>query len=255
MQLRYLGDSHDFIKFALLRHLHDTLNVTLGVNWYLTCPKDVDRPNNQDGEQRHHMNGDEWREWKEKLFDEFTNFQELGSRSFGHFRKSSILPPDTLYYEEQLKTTGDRSLWHKEAITALPGADLIFLDPDNGFQVPSWTKRTRPKYATYAEACAYLGCGKIVVGIQFARQCNPVVRGSEIGNELVRRASCSSKLPILRGRITPNILFLTLCPSKRIEEVRVALESFAQGSPLFKDKKTKKDARRVEVIPKPQSPL
>jgi hypothetical protein len=33
MQLRYLGDSHDYIKFALLRHLHRSLNIRIGVNW------------------------------------------------------------------------------------------------------------------------------------------------------------------------------------------------------------------------------
>ena len=249
MQLRYLGDSHDFVKFALLRHLHDALNIRLGVNWYLTCPNDVDKPNNQDGGQRHHMNGGEWRGWNESLFDEIKRFQEPDFRTIENFRKSTILPPDTLYHEGQLKTTNDRSLWHKKARTTLSGADLIFLDPDNGFEVPSWIERTKPKYMTYVEFCDYLECGKIVVGIQFARQCDPVVRGSEIRNEIVRRTSCSSKLPVLRGRITPNILFLTMCPSERLEEVRDALESFAKASPPFKDKKTKKEARRVELIP------
>src|ERR1700733_9353241 len=176
MQLRYLGDSHDFIKFALLRHLHDTLNVRLGVNWYLTCPKDVDRPNNQDGEQRHHMNGDKWRKWNESLFVEIERFQELNSRTFQKFRQSRILPENTLYHENQLKTTDDRSVWQKEAMASLSRAELIFLDPDNGFEVPSWTGRTKPKYSTYSEASEYFEKGKIVVGIQFARQCDPEAR-------------------------------------------------------------------------------
>ena len=209
MQLRYLGDSHDFIKFALLCHLHDTLKVRLGVNWYLTCPKDVDRPNNQDEGQRHHMNGDEWRAWKKKLFYEIKNFQEPEFRSFENFRQSKFLPPDTLYNESQLKTTGDRSLWHKEAVKVLSDADLIFLDPDNGFEVPSWTKRTRPKYATYTEARDYYALGKIVVGIQFARQCDPVKRGKQIRDKLFPCSFCSTNLPILRGHVQPNILFLS----------------------------------------------
>jgi len=250
MQLRYLGDSHDFIKFALLRHLHDALNVRLGINWYLTCPKDVDKPDNQDGGQRHHMNGDEWRRWMGNLFDEITNFQEPGSRSFENFRKSTILPSDTLYCQAPLKTTDDRSKWHKEAMAALSHADLIFLDPDNGFEVPSWTKRTRSKYATYVEARDYYALRKIVVGIQFARQCDPVVRGKQIRDNLIPCSSCTTNLPVLRGHVAPNILFLTISPVSRFKAVKEALESFAARSPIFgTDAKTKKVVKRVEVIP------
>ena len=32
MQERCLGDVHDYIKFALLRHLREALNVRIGVN-------------------------------------------------------------------------------------------------------------------------------------------------------------------------------------------------------------------------------
>src|SRR5271166_3483218 len=250
MQLRYLGDSHDCIKFALLRHLHDALNVRLGVNWYLTCSKDVDKPNNQDGGQRHHMNGGEWRGWKKDLFDEIKNFQEPDFRSFENFRKSTILSSDTLYHDGQLKATGDRSLWHKAALSVMSQADLIFLDPDNGFEVPSWTAKTKPKYATYAEARDYYALGEIVVGIQFARQCNPIERGKQIRGNLIQCSGCSTVLPILRGHVAPNILFMTISPLNRIKEVKQALESFAARSPNFgTDAKTKKVVKRVELIP------
>jgi hypothetical protein len=249
MQLRYLGDSHDFIKFALLRHLHDTLKVRLGVNWYLTCPNDVDRPNNQDGGQRYHMTGDEWRRWNENLFVEIDRFQEPKSRTFENFHQSRILPPNTLYHEDQLKTTDDRSLWHKEAMDALSHSELIFLDTDNGFEVSSWTKRTKPKYATYAEARNYYALGKIVVAIQFARQCDPVKRGKQIRDKLIPCSNCSTKLPILRGHVAPNILFFTISPLNRVQAVKEALESFAAQSPIFgKDAKTKKVVNRVELI-------
>ena len=39
MQERYLGNVHDYIKFALLRHLHTELKVRIGVNWYPTDPE------------------------------------------------------------------------------------------------------------------------------------------------------------------------------------------------------------------------
>ena len=59
MQERYLGDSHDFLKYALLRHLSGELGLRLGVDWYLTRPESVDCPGNNDGEKRQHLKGGE----------------------------------------------------------------------------------------------------------------------------------------------------------------------------------------------------
>jgi len=42
MQEGYLGDSHDFLKYALLRRLHARTGMRLGVNWYRTEPEAVD---------------------------------------------------------------------------------------------------------------------------------------------------------------------------------------------------------------------
>src|SRR4051794_2727494 len=44
-----LGDSHDFLKYAFLRHLHKAGGWRIGLNWYLTHHGEVDRPDSNDG--------------------------------------------------------------------------------------------------------------------------------------------------------------------------------------------------------------
>jgi len=186
MQERYLGDAHDFIKFGLLFHLQRELRVRVGVNWYKTDPTRVDKPKNNDGEKRSHIKRPTarekdgvWRKWNGVLFDQLEPLQDPTFRTFENFQASGILPSNTLYFERELRPEADREKWHSEAVAELSSADLIFLDPDNGFQVSSCTQRTRPKYTTYSEARSYVRGGKIVVGIQFARQCDPEIRATK----------------------------------------------------------------------------
>ena len=84
MQERYLGDSHDFLKYALLRHLHRTLDIRLGVNWYLTRPEHVDKAGNNDGEKRHHLKGGAWRGIDPDLYDVIAKFDDPAHRAIAN---------------------------------------------------------------------------------------------------------------------------------------------------------------------------
>jgi hypothetical protein len=245
VQERYLGDVHDYIKFSLLRHLRETLNVRLGVNWYLTDPE-----NNGDGGMRGFLERPaEWECLDKGLFDKLQPFRELTYRTLDNFERDEILPKNTLYYKCKVSSKDGRTKWHEHAVSELSEAGLIFLDQDNGFEVKRMNGRTH-KYAMYPEAVEYYRRGKIVVGIQFARQCDPVKRGKQIRDNLIPCSSCTTNLPVLRGHVAPNILFLTISPVNRFKAVKEALESFAAKSPIFgTDAKAKKVVKRVEVIP------
>lgn len=226
MQERYLGDSHDFIKYALLRHLNAELGVRIGVNWHLARPENVDRPGNNDGEKRHHLRGGSWQEIDPDLFEKIVGFADPINRQLSRVAEWEILPRDTRYFDGYL-CSGERSAWHAAALEELGNSDLIFLDPDNGFEVASMTRRTEAKYAFFSEARDYFERGQVVVGIQFARQCDPVVRAAEVRDLLRQECSDAPLLPVVRGRVAPNILFVTVAPPRLAPSVAKALERFA----------------------------
>ncbi|MDE2441607.1 MAG: hypothetical protein KGP14_11330 [Betaproteobacteria bacterium] len=226
MQERYLGDSHDFLKYALLRHLNASLGVRLGINWYLTKPEVVDRPGNNDGEKRHHLKGGIWHTTDPDLLQGLRGFEDQAARSLANIAAWGLLPPDTAYFADEVSAI-DRSGWHRRSLDALASTDLVFLDPDNGFEVQSMTRRTAPKYALFSEAQQHLAAGRVVVAIQFARQCDPVVRAHLIRSELEGRCGSIARLPVVRGRVAPNILFFTLAPPSGSNAISEALEAFA----------------------------
>lgn len=225
MQERYLGDSHDFLKYALLRHLGKSLDLRIGVNWHLTTPDQVDRPGNNDGEKRHHLKGGVWRDADSELFEKIGKFDTAADRKLSNVAMWGILPPDTCYYAAQVPADG-RGSWHQNAIAELQPADLIFLDPDNGFEVGSMTARTRPKYSLFSEAADYVAAGKSVVAIQFARQCDPIQRALDIRSKLVSLVGSPADCPVIRGRVAPNLLFFSIVSGANRDQWRRALLDF-----------------------------
>lgn len=225
MQERYLGDSHDFLKYALLRHLQRELDLVLGVNWYLTSPEHVDRAGNNDGEKRHHLKGGDWPATDPDLFDLVGRFDDPSTRSIDNVADWEILPPATVYHADLLRHD-ERDAWHATGLERLKQADLVFLDPDNGFEVPSMTRRTTPKYALYREATDYIRRGQAVLGIQFARQCDPVQRALQVRHRLIDLVGAEADLPVIRGRVAPNILFFSMATEQMHERLSSALRTF-----------------------------
>ncbi len=92
-------------------------------------------------------------------------------------------------------------------------------------------RKTTPKYTFYEETADYFKAGKIILAIQFARQCDPIKRGLEIRAKLGEVIGVSQTLPIIRGRVAPNILFFTLSPALSSEKLKESLVKFADLGP------------------------
>ena len=242
MQERYLGDVHDYVKWSLVIHLHNELNCKIGVNWYKTEPGMVDQPGNEHGNNRGYRNDPVWQNWNRELFRSLEPFQDSVYRKIDNFTREAVLPEGTVFAPNEYCTIEDRESWHKRAVSALDNAEIVFLDPDNGFQVRSWTRRTRPKYAMFTEAHDYFNHGKIVFGIQFVSKRDPIQRGREIRDLLMQDTDAQS-LPVLRARGAPNILFIFLCPREKSGGLKEALDSFVAKSPKFNAKQ-----RRIEYF-------
>ena len=229
MQTRYLGDTHDFIKYALLRKISARCGLQIGLNWYLTDPTHLGEAENSDGEKRHHLNGGVWNSWDSKLLNALSEFSDPEKRELQLFEASRILPETCTFFREFVPIE-DRSSWHRRALDCLDPSEFVFLDPDNGFIVKSATRSRKRKYATYSEVSDYFRSGKSVCSIQFARQCDPNKRANEVRERLHQEKGFHPIFPVLRGRVAPNILFVFLVQQHHAVTLLPALEELCEDS-------------------------
>jgi len=138
MQDRYAGDVGDFMKFGLLRSLIvGEPPLRLGVNWYLTG----DESHNADGKHigyldpgtTHHAS---LRACDEDLMSRLAHVVAT-DRSVATLESAGVLPAGSATYQARLVDGTGRAVrraWHQKALEELAGADLVFVDPDNGIR-------------------------------------------------------------------------------------------------------------------------
>lgn len=177
MRHNYAGDQGDYAKLALLRAL--SRGRRLGVNWYLTVhPEGKGQPGTGDGNLRMHLVEKGWDLLDPNLLDRMRSvFGRLdpADRHLDLLEDETLLPGAS-FFQEALPTGATphvervtaREAWHRRALHRLADTHMVFVDPDNGFQVKSLGPRSQRlcKYATYAEVADYLARGQAVVAYQ-----------------------------------------------------------------------------------------
>ncbi len=139
LQDRYAGDVGDFVKFALLRRLAEGRRV--GVLWWLY----PDEQHNADGKHVSYLAKPLlWRSRDPALFDALNQLVASGERHVAALEAAQLLPGAT-YYRTPVPTIGTntersvaRAAWFDNALDAVSGCDLVFLDPDNGLETASF---------------------------------------------------------------------------------------------------------------------
>ena len=138
MQDRYTGDIGDFGKLGLLRQLASA-GLSIGVNWYRT----PDETHNSDGLHIGYLQKQEFRLCDPALWSALGQIVSSGKREIAALEQCGVL--DASYFGRLLdSSSGDkiarqavRMEWHRQALQALHGFDIVFVDPDNGLMVPS----------------------------------------------------------------------------------------------------------------------
>jgi hypothetical protein len=171
MQDRYVADVGDFGKYGLLRHLSN--NLTLGVVWYLV----PDEVHNSDGQHIRYLNLDSdscrrydgapcsdaqgrrnaqrFRACDPELYDGLRTLVAVGERNVVAVAACSVLPSTTTFVNDVV--TIDRDCWLATALRRTRHCDLVFLDPDNGLEIPSRSRASHlaRKYAFYEDVRAF----------------------------------------------------------------------------------------------------
>lgn len=150
MRDQYAGDVSDVVKFALLRALAGA-DRTLGIAWYF-APGDDGRADGRHLEWRYEA---AWRLLDAQLH---AGLATLPERSIAALEQTAIWPTGHCFSASRCV---ERKAWAVRKRNALDGADIVFLDPDNG--VGSETE----KHATFTEIRLLRRPGRAIVFITF----------------------------------------------------------------------------------------
>lgn len=175
MQNRYAGDVGDFMKLGLLRHLaaqpsDGGTGLRIGLNWYLA----PDEGHNADGKHvaylhprnRYHY---ALRSCDPELMRCLTE-AVAHDRSVRGLEECGALPKNSPTHPEMLDPAAGapgRRQWHRRALDALAGADVAFVDPDNGIRATAQGSKVH-KFALIDELAAYAARDQSLVAYHHA---------------------------------------------------------------------------------------
>ncbi len=158
MKNQYFGDLNDYRKYGLLRILTRVSGLRVGVCWMLT-PDDK----RTDGSLRSYLaNPVRWRSFDPDLYDKLQQLRRGARRSVRRARDWNLIPRAT-YFEVLLHDDSpSRDEYFRATWKKLRECALVFLDPDNGIEVPStpFGKRGSAKYLYWREIEQAYGGGQ-----------------------------------------------------------------------------------------------
>jgi hypothetical protein len=175
MQNRYVGDVGDYGKYALLRHLsaYDKEQpLKLAVIWCL-FPNETA---NNDGRYISYLRDPEFAKLDSTLHTALSSIVCAGHRHVSMISEFGCLPPSTVYFAEPVSMCADlrggpaqrirhRNAWLEACLRRTQHCELVFLDPDNGLEVPSVPKHhpKAGKYVYWDELTAFWNRGNTLL--------------------------------------------------------------------------------------------
>jgi hypothetical protein len=166
MRDNYVGDIGDYVKYGLLRSLSAHTGLQLGIVWYLyadPCKETDGRYLDYLSSAKAHL----YQHCDPELYDRLRDLISTNDRNVAAVKNRGLLPKNAVFFEAPLSLSGlpkgtskakqqreqARQQWLAQALIHTEGADLIFLDPDNGLEVAStaYHQDKSPKFAFYRE--------------------------------------------------------------------------------------------------------
>jgi hypothetical protein len=168
MKHQYFGDVNDYRKYGLLRIVQRETGLRLGVWWMLT-PDD----GRSDGNSTSYLGEPKrWREYDPPLFDALAAAVPAG-RSIAAVMERGLLG-DALFVDALVPDNAvERATLFASARASLRAAEIVFLDPDNGLEIPSCApgRKGSSKFALQREIEELFAAGhSILVYQHFPRE-------------------------------------------------------------------------------------
>ncbi len=247
MQNRYVGDVGDFGKYGLLRFLSGETDpgtrFRLGVVWYLTHDQTHarGRVTNGDGQHLGYLmrtlceDKAEYRDCDPELWERLRDLIVRDARCVHCVQEEGILPDDTLFHGTILEyqrgsnreiRRAARLLWWRGAMLATRGADLVFLDPDNGLGADArMYQADGPKFLYLREVWA---AGKSIVTYQHIHRIGGAEDQTRERVEAIHDTlEGSDPIPLMFHRGTARVFMVMAQPHH--PEIRQRAARFAEG--------------------------
>jgi hypothetical protein len=249
MKDQYVADVNDYLKYALLRSLVAS-DIALSVVWMLTSSDE-----RNDGQRLGYLSrSDQYRRVDPPLFDALHGIVADGTRSVAAIEAAELFQEGVFVGQIVPDTRTPRQAYFQAALEASHGADLVFFDPDNGFEVRSVRPGARQssKYLQWSEAAASYACGhSLVVYQHFPRRPRSLFL-RELANQACEVVGCRRVMALRTGYVAFVVL-----PQPRHEGVFAErLATFAaHTAPFATGLFDTKASAQVDASSSPRSPM
>lgn len=223
MKNQYFGDINDYRKYGLLRGLQSGGKLRLLVAWMLT-PEDGGR----DGGLRSYLRQPEkWRRFDPRLFDGLAAvLRSASTPRVSLIEDSGLLPGSRFYPAVVPDTRRERGVWWEGLMDSASGADLVFVDPDNGIEIPSKPvgRADSSKYVAWSEIEQLWATGCSVLIYQHFRREPREGFAARMAAELRRRTGARFAHAIR----TAHVLFLLVSQAQHEEDLQSAVSCLSK---------------------------
>lgn len=170
MKDQYVGDVNDYRKYGLLRILVGEGDLRGVVCWALT-----ESDGRSDGSKTTYLNfPSDWMRYDPELFTFLRSIVvHQGNRSVKTVERGGVLPNFSFFGEPVPRGGEDRDIYFERCLQFAKGADILFLDPDNGLGVKSSPRGSRgsPKYVYESEVLLAYSRGHSILIYQHFPRC------------------------------------------------------------------------------------
>lgn len=218
MKTQYFGDVNDYRKYGLLRALQSTGKAKLLIAWMLT--PDV---GGTDGRRRGYLRDPgKWAHYDPELYRELAAMLGASATSGISQIEATDLLPRVSYHGATVPDSREaRDRWRENLLAAAPRADLVFLDPDIGIEVPSSPagRKGSSGYVTWREIEDLWSAGRSLLIYQHFPRRPRELFTAHLGSELRRRTGAS----LVWAFRTAHVLFLLVAQKAYAPTVRRAI--------------------------------
>lgn len=222
MKDQYFGDVNDYRKYGLLRVLQSTTGFRLLVAWMLT----LDDGSRDGGFRAYLQESNRWASYDSGLYHGLAGLLDDATRpSVALLEESMLLPGSSFYSALVPDKRAEREKWHAGLIRAASGHDIVFLDPDNGIEVPSKPigRKGSSKYVAWHEIQALWATGSSVLVYQHFPRRPRQAFIDRIAVEMRSRTGASW----VEAFRTSHVLFLLAAQEKHRPRLEEALPTVA----------------------------